>query len=207
MEFREDSPRAEEMIIEADKIRKEIMHNHLDADSPIWFEQSWLVYHKNLSEKIRPGLPVNHIVQGALFHAAKEWLVTEYKLYEGIDDTLKNLKYDKILVTLGHKDIQSHKINNVKIAHHFKNIEIVKKKNVNTFKEIIQRYNLNPLETVMVGDNLQLDIKSSLDAGVLKAFHVIGKNQPYTGDAAFYFKIERYKPIASFNDIMEHLDD
>jgi len=203
MEFQNDAPPPEEMIIEANKIRKSIMSNHLEKESPsaIWFEQSWLIYHKNLCEKL--GRPVNNVIQGALFEAAKMWFLENYSLFDGVEDTLKSVPLPKILVTLGHPDIQNYKINNVKIEKYFQHIEIVRQKTTNVFKSIIQKYNLK--STIMIGDNLELDIKPAIEAGVGRVFHVLGAlGQPALTEWGEYISFN-YTPIKNFNEIRNYL--
>lgn len=82
---------------------------------------------------------------------------------------IKNLPYERFLVTTGFKKMQESKIRNMGISGDFTEIHIVdptisSKKEV--FAGIMQRYNYRPEDVLAVGDDPDSEIKAAHDLGI-----------------------------------------
>lgn len=133
------------------------------------FPVSYMKTYIEICEKINK--PVNSMMRDAIGVAAMNYILKEYKFYPGAEEALKSIQQRRILVTRGNTKVQGYKIQNLNLERYFDDIEIVKIKNKETFKNLLDKYQLNAKETIMIGDNIRNDIYPALMAG-LHTIHV-----------------------------------
>ncbi len=95
-------------------------------------------------------------------------------LMDGVEPVINKYaqsKYQLFLITKGTLQEQERKINLSGLKHYFKHIEIVSKKTEPVYRQIFQKYDINPERFVMIGNSLKSDILPVLDAGG-KAIHI-----------------------------------
>lgn len=85
-------------------------------------------------------------------------------------DTLSK-KYPLMVITMGDLLDQTTKLTRSGLASYFSLVEVVNEKTPNTYKEIFQKYILEPQSFVMVGNSLKSDILPVLKLGG-KAVHI-----------------------------------
>ena len=75
-----------------------------------------------------------------------------------------------ILLTKGAQEEQNGKIERSAIKHHFAACEIVAEKNSSTYRHIVEKYELVPGSTWMIGNSPRSDINPALAAGLHAVF-------------------------------------
>jgi putative hydrolase of the HAD superfamily len=96
---------------------------------------------------------------------------------------IRKLTIDKFLVTTGFTKMQQSKVDAMQLQRDFKEIYIIDPVNTDkvkkdVFAEIIERYNYDKSEVIVVGDDLHSEIKAAQDLGI---------------DAVLYDKLGLYK--------------
>ena len=114
---------------------------------------------------------------------------------------VRNLPVDKFLVTTGFTKMQQSKIDMLELAKDFKEIHIIdpttsKKVKKDVFADIIQRYEYDKEDVMVVGDDVNSEIKAAQELGV---------------EAVWYDKYSRYeakegvKKISDYRKLVERL--
>lgn len=112
----------------------------------------------------------------------------------------KGLPIDKFLVTTGFVKLQQSKVDGMKIGQDFKEVVIVDpstsdrtKKDV--FADMMKRHGYNKAELLVVGDDLNSEIKAAQELGIDSVLY--DKFELYD-DIAFHPKISDFKQLKSF---------
>ena len=174
------------------------------------FPLSYVDVYKEMCEE--KNIEFNPKISSAIAMAGIKYFQNSYSLYPGVKETLESLKssnnWHLIILTRGDLGVQQYKIDNTEIGKYFDNIEIVARKDTQTYLDIKQKYNLDESKTVMIGDSLRNDILPALEAG----FYGI---QVSAEDASDWEKslgnIEikensKYYKIKDFTEIIDCLD-
>jgi putative hydrolase of the HAD superfamily len=116
---------------------------------------------------LAPDLPTeraDEIVELARAIARRE----EPEILPGVREGLERLarSYRLILLTKGHREEQERKVERSRLAPYFERVEVVPEKNVETYLELIERLDLDPAETWMIGNSPRSDINPALAAGL-----------------------------------------
>ena len=98
-------------------------------------------------------------------------------LFPGVLTSLEYLhkKYSLHIITNGFREVQHVKMANAKIDHFFKSITTseevgVKKPNPKIFAHALEKANVSKENSLMIGDNLEADIRGAIDFG-MQALH------------------------------------
>jgi putative hydrolase of the HAD superfamily len=93
-------------------------------------------------------------------------------LIEGVEETLTLLaaRHDLTLLTKGHDEEQRRKIERSGIAHYFRHAEVVPTKNAAAYHALVERLELAPARTWMIGNSPKSDINPALAAGLNAVF-------------------------------------
>jgi FMN phosphatase YigB (HAD superfamily) len=190
--------RATEIQIEQIKQQKKISKEN--------FPLSYVMAYHEFCEKANRA--PNNNISSAIVMAAQKYFLEHYSLFPNVKETLSRIKQTKIIVTRGDHDIQLYKIENTNLTPYFEHIEIVDVKNIETYENILKKYNLNPSECAMVGDSVSNDIKPSLAVGMI-AFHLVANRDDWE---TFYLNEDElnlgsnYIPLQKFEELLVHLD-
>jgi putative hydrolase of the HAD superfamily len=97
----------------------------------------------------------------------RQMLATRVQLFPHSVGVLQELAKDwrLMLITKGDVFEQSLKIERTGLIDYFRHIEIVGTKNAATYRTIFERYRIDPLQIVMVGNSLRSDILPILELG------------------------------------------
>lgn len=109
---------------------------------------------------------------------------------------VKEMMVDKFLVTTGFKKMQQSKVDAMHLQSDFKEIHIIDpvstdKVKKDIFVEIVERYHYSKSEVIVVGDDLNSEIKAAKELGI---------------DAVMYDKLEAYKDEKSVIKITDYAD-
>jgi len=103
----------------------------------------------------------------------KRMLMEPTELLDGVEAALKELgrRYDLLLITKGDLFDQESKLARSGLAGLFLGVEIVSEKNVDSYRGVLARRGIKPLEFVMVGNSLRSDVAPVLELGA-RAVHI-----------------------------------
>lgn len=99
---------------------------------------------------------------------AERILEQPIELIDGVPETLDYLRqrHDLTLFTKGHPEEQKLKIDRSGLAVRFGHTEIVKEKDVASYRRLLAGLGLDPSTTWMVGNSPKSDIRPALEAGI-----------------------------------------
>ena len=131
------------------------------------FEKSLLRCFEKLTT---PPVPAEHHHQIRSF--ARSIGDHEIELLEGVAETLPGLaeRHTVILVTKGDSQEQRHKLDRSGIHEFFSAVEIPPEKNPDVYRALIERHDLDPAKTWMIGNSPRSDINPALAAGLNAVF-------------------------------------
>lgn len=95
------------------------------------------------------------------------------EVLDGVEEVLETLSkhFDLMVLTKGDLFDQESKIARSGLGHYFKYVEIVSEKNEQAYQRILQRYNVQPADFVMIGNSLKSDILPVVHIGG-RAIHI-----------------------------------
>lgn len=202
LDLGEKSPLVLDMIAETQEIGRKLLDNPTEINGTE-FSQSWIHYYNDICELV--GREPSSSVRSAIGVSTMTWFKKVYKMYDGVKETLNQITQQKILVTLGNKDVQQYKIDSAHVSECVDKIYIVNQKNVETYKKILEEMNLDPSTTIMVGDNIHTDILPAIQNGI-HGFHIIPKSRKRIKEIE-KLNLENYTQIKNFNEITKYLND
>jgi putative hydrolase of the HAD superfamily len=99
---------------------------------------------------------------------AERILEQPIELIEGVEATLARLasRHDLTLFTKGHPEEQKLKVDRSGLGGYFAHTAIVKEKDAEAYRRIVQERKLDPARTWMVGNSPKSDINPALEAGL-----------------------------------------
>ncbi|WP_041616448.1 HAD family hydrolase [Spirosoma linguale] len=95
------------------------------------------------------------------------------EVLDGVSEVLETLskQFDLMVLTKGDLFDQESKIARSGLGHYFKHVEIVSEKNEQTYLRILQKYNVQPTDFLMIGNSLKSDILPVIHIGG-RAIHI-----------------------------------
>ena len=102
-----------------------------------------------------------------IIQLGKRMLTHEVVLFRGVEELLESLaaKYPLMLITKGDLFHQQRKFRSSGLADHFTALEVVSEKNESVYREILQRYQIQPARFLMIGNSLRSDVLPVLALG------------------------------------------
>jgi putative hydrolase of the HAD superfamily len=99
-------------------------------------------------------------------------LAQELELIPGVEETLASLaaRHDLTLLTKGHQEEQTLKIDRSGLAGFFRHAEVVPEKDAAAYRTLVARLGFDPARTWMVGNSPRSDINPALAAGLNAVF-------------------------------------
>src|SRR5205085_11166015 len=129
------------------------------------------------------------------------------ELMPGIAETLDYLspRHNLYLVTKGDHVEQSGKVERSGLKHHFRSVEVVAEKNAASYLDLLNRHQLPPRSTWMVGNSPRSDINPALAAGLNAVFVPHGQTWILEHeDLAQAEQPSRLLVVERFADLAEH---
>ena len=95
------------------------------------------------------------------------------ELLDGVEAALKELgrRYELLLITMGDLFDQESKLARSGLADMFKGVEVLSEKNVDAYRAVLRRRQIEPSQFVMVGNSLRSDIAPVVALGA-RAVHI-----------------------------------
>jgi putative hydrolase of the HAD superfamily len=95
------------------------------------------------------------------------------ELLDGVEAALQDLsrRYELVLITMGDLFDQESKLARSGLAEMFKGVEILSEKNVDAYRSLLRRRQIDPKEFVMAGNSLRSDIAPVIALGA-RAVHI-----------------------------------
>ena len=92
---------------------------------------------------------------------------------DGVPEVLETLskQYDLMVLTKGDLFDQESKIARSGLAHYFKHVEIVSEKNEQAYQRVLQKYNVQPPDFLMISNSLKSDVLPVVHIGG-RAIHI-----------------------------------
>jgi putative hydrolase of the HAD superfamily len=90
----------------------------------------------------------------------KQQMAADLDFVAGVREVLDHLtgRIDLMLITKGDTQEQRHKIDKSGLAHYFRWIEVVHRKDEGVYRELLAKHGVNPARFLMVGNALRSDI-------------------------------------------------
>ncbi|ABW31036.1 HAD family hydrolase [Acaryochloris marina] len=116
-------------------------------------------------------IPATHIQE--IIDLGREMLKAPVELLDGAEETIRILAEQVPLMLLTKGDLlsQESKLARSGLGGYFSAIEIVSKKDTDTYRKILRRNDLQPSQFLMVGNSIQSDVLPVLEAGAA-AVHI-----------------------------------
>ena len=92
----------------------------------------------------------------------------DVELLEGVAETLAALaeRHTLMLVTKGNHAEQTGKLRRSNLQRYFTHVEVLREKHVEAYRDLLQRYDLQPAATWMIGNSPRSDVNPALAAGM-----------------------------------------
>jgi putative hydrolase of the HAD superfamily len=125
---------------------------------------------------------------GLLLERGKEMLARPAEIISGVHNVLEHFSgtHRLIVITKGDLHHQERKILHSGVSHHFDAVEVVSEKDPQTYARILDRYGIDPVRFLMVGNSWKSDIAPPVTLGSY------GAHIPY----AFTWAHEQVQPTA-----------
>jgi len=103
----------------------------------------------------------------------QEMLGAPTELLDGVEAALKELsrRYELVLITMGDLFDQESKLARSGLAEMFKGVDVLSEKNVDAYRAVLRRRQIEPGEFVMVGNSLRSDVAPVVALGA-RAVHI-----------------------------------
>lgn len=131
-------------------------------------------------------------VIGHLVDYAHEMLMHPVELLDGVPETLAAVgrSHRLVLITKGDLVHQLRKVRTSGLEHHFAHIEVVLEKDVDTYRQVLDEWSIDPTRFLMVGNSVKSDILPIVElggAGVHVPYHLtwsheIVRDRDHDGD-------------------------
>ncbi|GAB4045712.1 HAD family hydrolase [Spirosoma litoris] len=97
----------------------------------------------------------------------------QIEVLDGVPEVLDILskKFDLMVLTKGDLFDQESKIARSGLGHYFTHVEIVSEKNEQAYQRVLQRYNVQPADFLVIGNSLKSDVLPVVHIGG-RAIHI-----------------------------------
>ena len=123
--------------------------------------------------------------------------------FDGVQETLEWLspRFQLLVLTKGDPETQESKMVRSGLRHLFEDVHVVREKDAQVIRELVERYGLDPGRTWMVGNSPRSDINPALAAGIGAVF------VPYTNtwdlEQEEITSPERVIELKSFSELLD----
>ena len=131
--------------------------------------------------------------------------IENIKLYPGIKDILNDNQFDKILVTMGNKDIQNKKITLLGIKNNFSSIFICpnKEKKKEVFRKLMESYPQH--KKIVIGDRRDSEIKFANELNITTILIKSGKYKDLKATNDFEIANHEIEQIEKLDEVLEKI--
>lgn len=139
----------------------------------------------------------------------KAMMTAPVEMLEGVEETLAHVsgRYRTILITKGDMVDQSSKIERSGLAGHFDQMEIVPRKDADTYRRVFARHAIDAARTVMVGNSMPSDILPVLELGghaVHVPYAILWAHEDHDTDPVSE-RFHRLEHLGELRDLLDRL--
>jgi len=166
---------------------------------PLKFAEDMVIAYERLCE--RYGQSALAKVSDRVREVAQLVMSPPIVLLDGVEETLARLngRFRLLLLTKGDHEVQEDKVTRSGLRRFFDGVHVVPEKDAQVFRELVDRYGLEPERTWMIGNSPRSDINPALEAG-LGAIH-IPHSRTWTLEQAEIVAHERVVVLNSFGEL------
>ncbi|RYZ83926.1 MAG: HAD family hydrolase [Proteobacteria bacterium] len=108
-----------------------------------------------------------------IIDVGRKLLDSPIEVIDGVNEVLETLskRFDLMVLTKGDLFDQESKIARSGLGHYFTHVEIVSEKNEQTYQRILQKYQVQPADFLMIGNSLKSDVLPVVHIGG-RAIHI-----------------------------------
>lgn len=138
--------------------------------APEEFARSLVITYERLCE--RHGQPKRDEVGQAALQIGRRVVQYPITLLDGVETTLARLseRYQLLLLTKGDQAAQEDKVARSGLGRFFEAVHVVREKDAGVFRDLIERHDLHPARTWMVGNSPRSDVNPAVEAGLHAVF-------------------------------------
>ena len=117
--------------------------------------------------------PITPELHDFIWGFARHVSTADLEIIDGVPETLSYLSqrgHHLVVMTKGNFVEQSGKVDRSGLKDYFAAVEVVSEKNPAAYKEVIEKYQLEPQRTWMIGNSPKSDINPALAAGINAVF-------------------------------------
>ena len=172
----------------------------LTGYGPLQFAENMVIAYERLCEQY--GQSVLDAASDRVREIAQLVMAPPVVLLDGVEETLARLngRFRLLLLTKGDQGVQVGKLVRSSLGRFFDGVHVVPEKDAQVFRELVDRYGLEPERTWMVGNSPRSDINPALEAG-LGAIH-IPHSCTWTLEQAEIAAPERVVVLDSFGELV-----
>jgi len=143
-----------------------------------------------------------------LIQLAKEMLTDEVEVFPGVQELLAYLsaRFPLMLITKGDLLHQRRKFEASGLAQYFQSIEVVSDKSPAVYKEVLERYKIDPQNFLMIGNSLRSDILPVLDLGGWAVHLMDHTTWSHEDDPLKEIQQERFLEVNGITQVKEKLE-
>ena len=147
----------------------------------------------------------------AIINQVKHMLSTRPELLPHTLETITTLSrsYPLMMITKGDLFDQENKVSHSGLGEYFKHVEILSEKHLDSYVQLLKRYNINPQHFLMVGNSMRSDILPILEMGasaVYIPYHLTWaheKAEPPSAEQPGFFELEH---MGLLPDLLQRLE-
>jgi putative hydrolase of the HAD superfamily len=146
----------------------------------------------------------NHLDLERVMELASRIVNQPLELINGVEETLAYLagRHPLTLFSKGHSEEQHRKVQRSGLTRFFETCRIVKEKDADAYRRVVEEMNMDPTVTWMVGNSPKSDINPALAAG-LAAVLVPNQNTWSLEREALPAPSERFRVVDRFSDLRQ----
>lgn len=143
-----------------------------------------------------------------LLNLAKEMLTAEVEVFDGVRQLLEEIstEYPLMLITKGDLFHQQRKLEESGLAVFFQAVEVVSDKTPEVYREILERYQINPRRFIMVGNSLRSDIIPVLKLGAWAIYLSGHLTWSHEDDPLAEISQDRYQEVKEISQVLSAVE-
>jgi len=143
-----------------------------------------------------------------IINVGKDMITHPVELLPGVEEAVTDLKEEYTLMILTKGDLfdQESKIARSGLDSYFNHFEIVSDKTENTYSEILNRYQVNPSDFLMIGNSLKSDVLPVISIGAYAAhipFHITWEHEEAEVDRFNHSRFFELEDISQVPELLQ----
>ena len=143
-----------------------------------------------------------------LLNLAKAMLTAEVEMFDGVRQLLGEIskKYPLMLITKGDLFHHQRKLEESGLAGFFQAVEVVSDKTPEVYREILERYKIDPQRFIMVGNSLRSDVIPLLKLGAWAIYLSDHLTWSHEDDPLAEISQDRYREVKEISQVLSAVE-